>query len=275
MLAGSETQLSLTHAALERRGARKRILIREPKTERVLQTLINLAKGNRLGITKRVLALSVITTFLGAGSNVNAGITGTSVYAGMRIDIGSITEVSGSDAHPTYASVDLLSPSTGAHVSSLLNLNSLSAESANLNFNLLLDGNNTSRSGYLGGNDVVDIFYHNDRDVVVGYSWNFDYSGPNPWGLSVIWLQVDNVAVIAQLGDVGIVGHHEGSGTFTLSSGNPFPIRVDFGPNVQGGMGFVDGTLTGNISFTFVPEPATLSLFGLGAAALLISCRRN
>jgi hypothetical protein len=234
--------------------------------------MINPAKRNRLGIMKKIVALSVITIFLGAGFEVNAEITGTSVYAGMRIDIGGVTEVSGSDTGTTYASVDLLSPSTGAHVSSMLHINSLSAESANLNFNLLLDGNNTRKTGFLGGENVVDIFYHNDRDVVMNYSWNFDYSGPNPWGLSVIWLQEDNVAVIAQLGDVGIVGHHEGSGTFNILAGNPFPIRAIFAPNVQGGVGPTDGTLSGNISFNFVPEPCTLLLLGLGAA---ITTRRQ
>jgi hypothetical protein len=220
-----------------------------------------------------IICLVMEMIFLGAESRVNAAITGTNVSAGMRIDVAGVTEVSGSNTDATYASVDLISPSTGARVSSLLHINSFSAEAANLKFNLLLDGNNNMPLGsYLGyiswdNSNVAEIFYHADIDFAMKYSWNFDYIGPEPRGLNRIWVK-ENGTTIAELGNTGIVGHHEGSYTFGLLAGHDYTIQTIFNPNILGDVGYIEGTLAGDISFNFVPEPTAICLLGLGAVML-------
>jgi hypothetical protein len=240
-----------------------------------MKKLSNSAEAAMLLARRRItICVVLVMMFLGAESTVNAAITDTNVSAGMRIDVEGVTEVSGSDTGTTYASVDLTSPSTGARVSSLLHINALSAEAANLNFNLLLNGNNMPGQGYLGqlseeGSNSAEILYHADIGTTMGYSWNFDYIGSNPFGLQVIYIK-ENGTTIATLGDVGSIGHHEGSDTFGgLLAGNDYVIQTMFTPNVFGGVGSIEGTLAGDISFSFVPEPATICLLGLGALGLL------
>jgi hypothetical protein len=202
----------------------------------------------------------------------HAVITHTNVFAGMRIDVMGVTEVSGTDTDETFAAVDLTSPSTGARVSSALLLDGLSAETANLSFSLDFDANGMTGYGYMGrlspGSIAAEMFYHADVETRLDYDWSFDYSEPNPFGLGRIYVKVDGTT-ISDLGNAGFVGYHEGRNTFSLSAGGDYVFQVVFSPNASGtNWESLEGTLEGSISFHFVPEPMTAILLGAGMLGL-------
>jgi hypothetical protein len=222
----------------------------------------------------RVLGMACVVAVGVFATCADATITGTNVSVGMRIDLQtSQTEISGTDVGTTYAEVDFTGPSTGARVSSLLHIDSLSSEAANLRFHLSYNGNDSPDVRYMGvsgpGPNIAEILYHAEIDVEMLYAWDFDYLGPEPFGLQSIHVK-ENGITIATLGDFGKIGHHEGADTFNLLSGNDYIVEVWFNPNAGGtGVGEISGALVGDISFVFVPEPTTLALLGLGSLGLL------
>lgn len=224
-----------------------------------------------------IVAVSVLALAVPASSSI---IT-TEVTAGMRIDVDGVTDAIATDSDAVLASVDIFSPLTEATASSRLHFDSLTAEQANLDFSIAYEGNGFI--GYLGqssddANHAV-INYHANVPSTLEYGWNFDYLGPNPFGLQVVRIYRDGV-VLETLGEVGFnPGHHEGTGSIGLVGGFDYAVEVLFIPNVFGGINDISGELAGDVFFNFngtsVPEPGAITLFGLGLFALSMARRRG
>jgi len=224
-----------------------------------------------------MLLLSGVLSWFGVPA-ANAAIVCTNVWAGMRIDVMGITEVSDAAAGETFAVVDLTSPSTGARVSAALVWDDLSAETADLQFGLEMSGNDMRQYGYLGrlssGSIGAELVYHATVDGRLDYWWDFEYSEPNPFGLNRILVKANGVT-LSQLGNAGYPSHHEGDDTINLVSGQDYVFQVIFGPNASGtNNSAIEGTLEGNMSFRFTPEPATMLMVGWGILPVLTTRRR-
>lgn len=214
-----------------------------------------------------------------SAATVNASIINTSVNAGMEIRADSIVDATEDASGVTSASVAITGNLTGASAHSTLGFSSLGSESAVFNFDLGYNSGDYVGSGYIGASSggnagVINYLAMSDVDMTVG--WNFDYTGSNPFGLQII-----NVSggPFLSLGNYGILGHHEGNTNFSLSAGNNYLISVNFYPNAQGGIGSLDGTLSGMLAFNFgqttVPESSGVVLLGLGLIGLGFARRRK
>ena len=206
-----------------------------------------------------------------------ANITGTFVSVGMEITPTGGASVVGTDTGAVYASVAIVDSPSGAVAAAMLHINPLTSESANLNFDISY-AQNGLQSGYMGqsswGINFADINYYASSSIDMSYSWNFDYLGPQPFGLQEINLY-ENGNNIAILGNFGAIGHHEGSDIFSLTAGNNYTIKTEFFPNVRfTGQSGLDGALIGDISFGFdtpIPAPGAmlLGLIGFGMVGYL------
>ena len=213
-------------------------------------------------------------------SVASAAIIGSSTEANMEIRYNNIVDVTDTDSGATSASVDITGPVTGATAHSHLELSPLTSHSAVLNFDLGYDGNGYVGSGFMGGQSEATLTYEAIGDTTLNYAWDFEYLGPNPFGLQIIRVYSDNV-LLATLGDFGQVGSHQGADTYELAAGAIYDIETRFLPNVSGGIGSFEGHLHGDISFEFaeqqpIPEPSSLLTFaGLGLCAGLGAWRRR
>ena len=206
----------------------------------------------------------------------SASIISTSVNASVRIAEQGGLEVTDTDSGSTTAAASVAGPQNSS-MSSTLIFDSLTAESANLNFNIDFDGGNLGQAVYgaaPGVGNRATINYTALIDSLLDYSWNFDYVGPEPFGLQVVDVQEGNT-LLQQLGNFGQVGNHQGTDNFMLMAGTSYEFRVIFNPNASGPLGSLDGTLLGDISFNFtIPEPNTLALLGLGLAGFGFARKR-
>jgi hypothetical protein len=233
----------------------------------------------------RLLILTALILFVSASAH--ATIISTEVGAGMKIQY-YMDEVYLDDAVATatgvtQAGVSITGEETTATAYSSLSL-AHTAEEADLRFSIGYDGNGYNGKGYMGQSssfsNYYKIGYTATSDSLMTYTWSFDYSGL-AFGLQVIQINEDGTE-IATLGNVGDEGHHEGSDVFNLVAGNSYLFNVLFYPNVSGGIGGIDGSLDGNISFDFngkeanpVPEPATMFLMGSGMLGLMRLSRKK
>ena len=223
---------------------------------------------------KTILALCVVWMTVGYGSIVSAVILDTRVSVGLKIEhFDDGTLVSQTDTGKTFASVDLAIPAAGEQMSGLLEMDAIAAETAHLQFSFFMDGSDQWGSVGMGridkGCNFAEITYRAGVDSILTYSWNFEYEGPNVFGLGKVWLK-ENGTPMAELGDIlGKPRHHEGEDAFNLRAGNDYTFQVLFEPNASSNRLYTDGALTGEFSFAFVPEPATALLLGFGCLAAL------
>ena len=119
--------------------------------------------------------LGIVTIILCVASFVNADITNTSAYVSTLISLDNLPDVNGNDSGITFASNNIVEPSTGVEVSAMLDLNALAAETGNLNFDFSMDGNGYTGGGGFGAPGNVNIYYHAEINSVLMYAWNFDY----------------------------------------------------------------------------------------------------
>ena len=233
----------------------------------------------------RLLLLSALILFVSVPSH--ATIISTEVGAGMKIAY-NIDGVTINDALEvatgvTQAGVSITGEETTATAYSSLSL-AHTAEEADLSFSLGYDGNGYNGNGYMGQSSNLSnyfkIGYTAVTDSVMSYGWSFDYSG-SPFGLQIVQIKEDGT-ILDTLGNYGVAGHHEGSDVFNLAAGNSYLFSVVFNPNASGGIGWLDGSLDGNISFDFngkeanpVPEPATMFLMGSGMLGLMRLSRKK
>jgi len=223
---------------------------------------------------KTILALCVAWLAVGNGSVVSAVILDTRVSVGLEIEhFDDGTLVSQTDTGKTFASVELAVPASGELMSGMLEMGSVSEEEAHLQFNFFMDGSDQWGSVSMGridkGCNFAEITYRAGVDSILTYSWNFEYEGPNVFGLGKIWL-TENGTPIAELGDiVGKPRHHEGEAAVNLRAGDDYTFQVLFEPNASSNRLYTNGALTGEFSFAFVPEPATALLLGFGCLAVL------
>ena len=195
-----------------------------------------------------------------------ASIISTYVEANVTLNTDSDT-----DNDPFSASADL-SGLAGASVSSDLSYNSLSTDTATLNFNTTWSLG--TDPGSISARSFASVDYFATTDSILEYQWDFSYSGTNPFGLQIITIEQDGNP-LETLGNYGVIGTHIGSDTFSLLSGNSYIFMVGFHSNIGHGGNDWDGTLSGDISFNFnegapaqVPAPAPLALIGLGLLGL-------
>jgi hypothetical protein len=224
---------------------------------------------------------SLVVLFAGAAV-ANAGIIGREVFAGVEIryDPGPVSDGRAGGSARDFVYAGVLGPVTGASISSQLWFSPLDPESIVLNFELAYDGAGYDGTGYMGesgfGANKGTFSYQAVGNTELAYAWDFDYLGPQPFGLQTVRVFRDG-AEIKQLGDYGNIGHHEGMDSLFLLGGSTYDFEVLFHPNVSGAIGVVDGELVGSMSFDFesVPEPATTGLVGAGLLVMAFVRRRR
>lgn len=223
--------------------------------------------------------IKFVVLFLGLSSaaSLHATIISTDVNAGMAVRYYDSNNVLTDDAvatsnGATSASVDVTGSVTGANAYSNLGFSALGSETATFNFDIGYNGNGYSGQGYMGqsgaNSNNATINYDATSNFDMTVDWNFDYFGPNPFGLQIINLSGGPSQI---LGNFGQVGHHEGSTSFSMVAGNSYQIMISFVPNVWGGIGSINGSLAGAFDFTFnsqVPEPGVFALLMFGLAGL-------
>jgi hypothetical protein len=229
----------------------------------------------------KVGVASLVGLFAGA-AGANAGIIGHEVFAGVEIryDPGPVVDGTAGGSATESVEAIVVGPVTGASISSHLWFTGLGLESLVLNFDLAYDGAGYDGTGYMGesspGANKGTFSYQAVGNTELAYAWDFDYLGPQPFGLQIVRVFRDG-AEIKRLGDYGKIGHHEGMDSLFLLGGSTYDFEVLFQPNVWGAIGVVDGELVGSMSFDFesVPEPATTGLVGAGLLALALVRRRR
>jgi hypothetical protein len=241
-------------------------------------------KSTKFFLSSFVLLVLVLVFSLPA----NATITSTETSAGMRTTVDSTgANIIDTAAGTTTASVNATDPISGVTSYANLDINYLNNEEANLFFNLGFNNYAYPSGGYIGQSkfpfldfpsNYFRIFYYAEIDSLMTYSWNFDYTGENPWGLSTIRItEGDDYRnyIREALGNDNAIGHHEGQDTYNLLAGNNYEFTIYFNPNLGLGVGgsMHAGELTGDISMNFngasvVPEPVSSTLFIVGGATL-------
>ena len=224
--------------------------------------------------------------------SANADIISTNVSVDMLIRYDYLIDASGTGSGATQADVYLTGSTTGITTYSELEFTYLSAEEANLEFAIGWDMNEYSSSdAYIGHStteaNYAEISYAALVESTLDYSWDFAYSGADPFGLQMIQILEDG-SEIQRLGDFGAVGTHDGSDTSYLMADENYLFQVHFWPSVGTSNPNLQGDLIGSIEFDFngsgglspvpgssidfdfnggggpspVPEPATMLLFG-------------
>lgn len=214
----------------------------------------------------------------------NASIISTEVKTSAEIRAGQTVDATASNSGATTASSAVTSNLTGTSAHSTIGFDFLSSDAAVVKFDLGYKGstNGYEGGGYMGGasfGNSSTINYLATSNVDLTVDWNFDYLGPNPFGLQIIQL---SGGPFQTLGNYGIVGHHEGSTSYSLFAGNLYNISLNFHPNVSSGSGGftgIEGTLSGAFDFKFgkteVPESSGIALFAIGLLGLGLARRRK
>ncbi len=212
--------------------------------------------------------------------SVNADIIAQiDLTSDAQISMGNVLLASGTTGgNGEY--LDVKDTLTGASITDNMGyFDTLNPEQITLNFNLAMNGNGYQSADIDMYNfNAFEIYYFVSSNTKLAMSYNFAYGGTDALGMNSVLMDdtnVDNTNYLfsSNVGNLGYSGtSFDGTITENLGAGVN-EIQTFFNPHVDGPIGDLNGTLYGQITYSFtpvtpVPEPGTGTLFGVGLACL-------